>query len=219
MLNIFGLFSVLLYLVAVVFHQLEDKSSVHERQQVVEEESQTDVDFLCLLYLLKRQQSTNSNQQAVLGLSRQASSCASWAFDTTEAETETETNIISTSSSVVWRTLTTCTLRLQLLLHNPGEQRVHRCSVLGKRHTGLVEMMMSLIYCRHSHILYLMLFDKDGPNLSSNHRDDGGDVIFKSVREAASSRNVVLVKLRHMLSHAFHLLIKTNTHTHNKYKS
>lgn len=56
--NIFGSFLVLLYLVTVVFHQLEDKSSVHERQQVVEEEGQADVDFLCLLYLLERQQST-----------------------------------------------------------------------------------------------------------------------------------------------------------------
>lgn len=46
----------LLYLVAVVFHQQKDKSSVHERQQVVEEECQADVDFLCLLDLLKQQQ-------------------------------------------------------------------------------------------------------------------------------------------------------------------
>lgn len=52
----FSLPSVLFYLVAVVFHQLKDKSSVHERQQVVEEERQADVDFLCLLYLLKQQQ-------------------------------------------------------------------------------------------------------------------------------------------------------------------
>lgn len=60
MLNGFVLLTVLFYLVAIVFHQLEDKSSVHERQQVIEEEGQADVDFLCLLYLLK--QSTKSNQ-------------------------------------------------------------------------------------------------------------------------------------------------------------
>lgn len=48
--------SVSFYLVAVVFHQLEDKSSVHERQQVIEEEGQANVDFLCLLYLLKQNQ-------------------------------------------------------------------------------------------------------------------------------------------------------------------
>lgn len=52
--------SVLLHLVAVVFHQKKDKSSVHEGQQVVKEEGQADVDFLCLLYLLKQQQSTKS---------------------------------------------------------------------------------------------------------------------------------------------------------------
>lgn len=33
-----GSSSVLFYLVAVVFHKLEDKPSVHEGQQVVEEE-------------------------------------------------------------------------------------------------------------------------------------------------------------------------------------
>ena len=49
----------LFYLVAVVFHQLENKPSVHEGQEVIEEEGQADVDFLRLLYLLK-QQSTNS---------------------------------------------------------------------------------------------------------------------------------------------------------------
>lgn len=37
------------------------KSSVHERQQIVEEESQADVDFLCLLYLLQQKQPTDSN--------------------------------------------------------------------------------------------------------------------------------------------------------------
>lgn len=56
-----GLFSVLLYHVAVAFHQLKDKSSVHKRQQVVEEEGQADVDFLRLLYLLKQQRSTKDN--------------------------------------------------------------------------------------------------------------------------------------------------------------
>lgn len=44
------------YLVAVVFDQLKDKSSIHEGKQVIEEERQTDVDFLCLLYLLKKTQ-------------------------------------------------------------------------------------------------------------------------------------------------------------------
>lgn len=53
---------------------------------------------------------------------------------------------------------------------------------------------------------YLLLSDQDAPNLSSDHRDDGGDVVFESVGEAASSRDTVFVKLRHMLSHAFHLL-------------
>lgn len=72
-----------------------------------------------------------------------------------------------------------------------------------------------LVSCHQPHLLYLLLFDKDGPNLGRNHRDDGGDVIFKSVREAASSRNIVLVKIRHMLSHAFHLLIKK---IHKKYE-
>lgn len=51
-----------------------------------------------------------------------------------------------------------------------------------------------------------MLLYKDGPNLRCNHRDNSADVIFKSVREAASSRGIVLVEIRHMLSHAFHLL-------------
>ena len=60
--NYFGLCSVLFYLVAVVFHQLKDESSIHERQQVVEEEGQADVDFLCLLYFLKQQKSTEKNQ-------------------------------------------------------------------------------------------------------------------------------------------------------------
>lgn len=59
-----------------------------------------------------------------------------------------------------------------------------------------------------------MLFDKDGPNLSRNHGDNGGDVIFKAVREAASSRDVVLVEIRHMLSHAFNLFKQSHiTHT------
>lgn len=53
---------------------------------------------------------------------------------------------------------------------------------------------------------YLLLFDKNGADLGSNHRDNGGDVVFESVGEAASSRGVLLIKLRHVLSHAFHLL-------------
>lgn len=58
---VFSMESVPIYLVAIVFHQLEDESSVHEGQQVIKEEGQADVDFFCLLYLLK-QQSTNNNQ-------------------------------------------------------------------------------------------------------------------------------------------------------------
>lgn len=68
---------------------------------------------------------------------------------------------------------------------------------------------MSLIYCYRPHFFfYLLLFDKDGPNLSRNHRDNGTDVIFKAIREATSPRDILLVQLRHMLSHAFHLLAK-----------
>lgn len=52
---------------------------------------------------------------------------------------------------------------------------------------------------------HLMLLYDNGPNLCCNHRDNGGDVIFKSFREAAPSGDNVLVKTRHMLSHAFHL--------------
>ena len=52
---------------------------------------------------------------------------------------------------------------------------------------------------------HLLLFDEDGPNLSRNHGDNGGDVILESVREAASARDAVLVEMRHVLSHAFHL--------------
>lgn len=44
---------VCVYLVAVVFDQLEDKASVHEREQVIQEESQADVDLLCLFQLLQ----------------------------------------------------------------------------------------------------------------------------------------------------------------------
>ena len=40
------------YLVTVVLDQLEHKASVHERQQVVEEERQADVHLLGLLQLL-----------------------------------------------------------------------------------------------------------------------------------------------------------------------
>ncbi|KAA8593007.1 hypothetical protein FQN60_018462 [Etheostoma spectabile] len=63
-------------------------------------------------------------------------------------------------------------------------------------------------YERHSNIL------RDGPNLSCNHRDNGGDVIFKSVREAVSPRDAVLVEMRHMLGHAFHLFEQSHISTH-----
>lgn len=66
--------------------------------------------------------------------------------------------------------------------------------------------------CRHRHIPHLVLFDEDGPNLSRHHGDDGGDVIFKPVREAAPPGDTVLVEMRHMLRHAFHLL-EPHTHT------
>lgn len=179
----------LFYLVAVVFHQLKDKSSVHERQQVVEEERQADVDFLCLLYLLKQQQIKKHQSVARLGRSCRSSSCE--LFDTTEA------NIISPSNSLMfgghW--------------HNPGKQEVNRDS----GEFTLVYLRywwakwITTIRCHRYHIPHLMLLYKDGPNLRCNHGDNGGDVIFKSVREAASSRDVVLVEMRHMLSHAFHL--------------
>lgn len=85
-----------------------------------------------------------------------------------------------------------------------------------------LQILMRKMYCyHHHHIPHLMLFDKDGPNLSCNHGGNGGDVIFKSVGEAASSRDTVLVEMRHMLSHAFHLFKQShiNTHTHNKCES
>lgn len=43
------------YLVAIIFHQLKDKSSVHKGQQVVEKERQADIDFLSLFHFLKEQ--------------------------------------------------------------------------------------------------------------------------------------------------------------------
>lgn len=67
------------------------------------------------------------------------------------------------------------------------------------------EILNSKMHHHRHYIPDLMLFDKNGPNLSCNHGDNGGDVIFKSVRKAASSWDVVLVEVRHMLSHAFHL--------------
>lgn len=50
-----------------------------------------------------------------------------------------------------------------------------------------------------------MLLDKDGPDLSCNHGDNGADVVLKSVGEAAPPGDAVLVEVRHVLSHAFHL--------------
>lgn len=76
-------------------------------------------------------------------------------------------------------------------------------------------MRLKYCYCTHPHFPYLLLFDKDGCDLSRNHRDNGSDVILKSIREATSSRDVLLVKLRHMLSHAFHLCRQSQ----NKYQS
>lgn len=51
------------YLVAVVFDQVKDEPSIHEGEQVIEEKSQADVDFLRLLYFLKnnRQQDDRIN--------------------------------------------------------------------------------------------------------------------------------------------------------------
>lgn len=50
-----------------------------------------------------------------------------------------------------------------------------------------------------------MLFDEDGPDLSRNHGDDGGDVVFEAVGEAGPPRGVLLVQVGHVLSHALHL--------------
>lgn len=74
---------------------------------------------------------------------------------------------------------------------------------------------MSIMYRHHHHIPHLLLLYKDGPDLCCNHRDNGGDVIFKSVREAASSRHIVLVKIRHMLSNTFYLVNKKHMRTYN----
>lgn len=71
----------------------------------------------------------------------------------------------------------------------------------------LTEMLMSKTYSNHRS--HLMLLDKDGPNLSCHHGDNCGDVIFEAVREAAPPGDTVLLKMRHMLSHAFHLLEST----------
>lgn len=60
---------------------------------------------------------------------------------------------------------------------------------------------------------HLVLLDKDCPDLCCHHGDNRGDVIFESVREAASSGDIVLVKVRHMLRHAFHLVGKRNKKT------
>lgn len=189
---------------------MEYKSSVHERHQVIKEKSQADVDFLCLLYLLK-QQSTNSNQEAAPDGSYWVSSCVSCALDSTEA------NIISTPNFLLFgghrqhvQSSWNC-----LSQHNPGGQKVHECARLQS-----LQIEVKLIRLRSSRFIfvviitnvsYLLLFDQDGPNLSCNHRDNCGDVIFKSVREATSARNIVLVQLGHMLSHAFHLF-ETITH-------
>lgn len=81
----------------------------------------------------------------------------------------------------------------------------------GLRYT---EILMSKMYCHHHYIPHLLLFDKDEPNFSRNHSDNGGDVIFKSVREAASPRDAVLVEMRHMLSHAFHLFEQSHVNTY-----
>lgn len=51
------------YLVAIIFHQLKNKSSVHKGQQVVEEERQADIDFLSLFHFLKEQWKEPINQQ------------------------------------------------------------------------------------------------------------------------------------------------------------
>lgn len=47
------------YLVAVILHQLKHKASVHQRHQVIQEESQADVNLLCLLQLLKTNKHTH----------------------------------------------------------------------------------------------------------------------------------------------------------------
>lgn len=47
-----GLAVWLYYLVAVVFYQLKNKSSVHQRQKVIEEKGKANVDLFCLLYFL-----------------------------------------------------------------------------------------------------------------------------------------------------------------------
>lgn len=47
------------YLVAVILHKLKHKASVHQRHQVIQEESQADVNLLCLLQLLKTNQHTH----------------------------------------------------------------------------------------------------------------------------------------------------------------
>lgn len=57
----------------------------------------------------------------------------------------------------------------------------------------------------HHCVPHLMLLDKDGPDLGCNHGDNGGDVVLESVGEAASPGDAVLVEVRHVLSHAFHL--------------
>lgn len=82
---------------------------------------------------------------------------------------------------------------------------------------------MSIMYCHHHHIPHLLLLYEDSPDLCCNHGDNGGDVIFKAVREAASSRHTVLVKIRHMLSDTFYLVDKKHkneytlvTHAHCK---
>lgn len=56
------------YLVAVVFDQQKDKSSIHEGKQVIEEERQADVDFFCLLYLLKKQKQNSKYNRINLQL-------------------------------------------------------------------------------------------------------------------------------------------------------
>lgn len=54
--------SFICYLVAVVFDQLKDESSIHEGKQVIEEKCQADVDFLRLLYFLKKTKKTKQKK-------------------------------------------------------------------------------------------------------------------------------------------------------------
>lgn len=51
------------HLVAIMFDEVKYKATIHKREKVIQEESQADVDFLCLFSFLKNK---HTNTQVIL---------------------------------------------------------------------------------------------------------------------------------------------------------